>query len=61
MRIIFLPVVWLAKIINSFCNYLPEDEDPSEGIPQGTPFGNLPENYRCPLCNAGKEYVRPLF
>ncbi|NLS99022.1 MAG: rubredoxin [Bacteroidales bacterium] len=51
----------MAKIINSFCNYLPEDEDPSEGIPQGTPFGNLPENYRCPLCNAGKEYVRPLF
>jgi rubredoxin len=28
------------------------------GIPPGTPFEDLPEDYRCPICNAGKDYFR---
>ena len=38
--------------------YDPEEGDPSIGIPPGTPFEELPDDYRCPICNAGKEYFR---
>lgn len=38
--------------------YNPEDGDPTAGIPPDTPFSDLPEDYRCPICNAGKEYFR---
>ncbi|NQU86360.1 MAG: rubredoxin, partial [Mariniphaga sp.] len=30
--------------------------DPSAGIPPCTPFEDLPDDYKCPLCNADKEY-----
>jgi flavin reductase (DIM6/NTAB) family NADH-FMN oxidoreductase RutF/rubredoxin len=36
--------------------YDPEEGDPAIGIPPGTPFDDLPENYRCPICNAAKDY-----
>jgi len=36
--------------------YNPEEGDPAMGIPPGTPFEDLPEDYRCPICNAGKDY-----
>lgn len=36
--------------------YNPEEGDPALGIPPGTAFEDLPEDYRCPICNAGKEY-----
>jgi flavin reductase (DIM6/NTAB) family NADH-FMN oxidoreductase RutF/rubredoxin len=41
--------------------YYPEEGDPSLGIPPGTPFSDLPEEFRCPICNAGKDYYKPLF
>jgi len=49
--------------ICAVCGYVyrPEDGDPSDGIPPGTPFSDLPEDYRCPVCNAGKDYFKPLF
>lgn len=36
--------------------YDPEEGDPALGIPPGTPFEDLPEDYRCPICNAAKDY-----
>ena len=36
--------------------YNPEEGDPSSGIPGGTPFNDLPDDYKCPICNAGKDY-----
>jgi len=36
--------------------YNPEEGDPTAGIPPGTPFEELPEEYKCPVCNAGKDY-----
>jgi rubredoxin len=39
--------------------YDPEEGDPAMGIPPGTPFEDLPEDYKCPICNAGKEYFNP--
>lgn len=38
--------------------YDPEEGDPSIGIPPGTPFEDLPEDYKCPVCNAPKEYFK---
>ena len=40
--------------------YDPAEGDPSVGIPPGTPFEELPEDYRCPVCNAAKEYFKAL-
>ena len=39
------------------CGYIydPEEGDPSAGIDPGVPFGDLPDNYICPVCGAGKE------
>lgn len=39
--------------------YNPEEGDPTMGIPPGTPFEKLPEDYKCPVCNASKEYFKP--
>jgi len=36
--------------------YNPEEGDPAMGIPPGTPFEDLPDDYKCPICNAGKDY-----
>jgi flavin reductase (DIM6/NTAB) family NADH-FMN oxidoreductase RutF/rubredoxin len=36
--------------------YNPDEGDPTAGIPPGTPFEDLPEDYKCPICNAAKEY-----
>ena len=30
--------------------------DPDQDIAPGTSFDDLHEDYKCPLCNAGKEY-----
>lgn len=35
--------------------YDPEEGDPSSGIPPGTPFEDLPDDWHCPLCNASKD------
>lgn len=46
----------------AICGYTydPEEGDPSMGIPPGTPFEELPEDYKCPVCNASKEYFKEL-
>lgn len=48
--------------ICSICGHIynPEEGDMAAGIPPGTPFSDLPEDYRCPICNAGKDYFRPM-
>jgi len=38
--------------------YNPEEGDPTAGIPPGTPFEDVPDDYKCPICNASKEYFR---
>ena len=40
--------------------YNPEEGDPALGIPPGTPFEDLPDDYKCPICNAGKDYFNPV-
>lgn len=39
------------------CGYIydPAEGDASSGIDPGTEFENLPDDYLCPVCGAGKE------
>jgi flavin reductase (DIM6/NTAB) family NADH-FMN oxidoreductase RutF/rubredoxin len=40
----------------AICEYVynPAKGDPSGGIPPGTPFEDLPDDWLCPICGAGK-------
>jgi rubredoxin len=40
--------------------YDPELGDPENGIPPGTPFQELPEDWYCPWCGAPKEDFEPV-
>jgi flavin reductase (DIM6/NTAB) family NADH-FMN oxidoreductase RutF/rubredoxin len=46
------------RYICAICGFVydPDEGDPTMGIAPGTPFEQLPESYRCPICNAEKEY-----
>ncbi len=35
--------------------YDPAAGDPENGIPPGTPFGELPDDWQCPVCGMGKK------
>lgn len=39
------------------CGYIydPEQGEPDAGIAPGTAFADLPDNYICPICGAGKD------
>ncbi len=47
-----------AEYICSICGYTynPEEGDPAAGIAPGTPFEELPDDYVCPICRAGKNF-----
>jgi rubredoxin len=52
--------IWQCQTPN--CGYL---YDPSRGdkkgmIPKGIAFEELPEDWKCPICGAGKRMFRPL-
>ncbi|TVQ37579.1 MAG: rubredoxin [Spirochaetaceae bacterium] len=39
------------------CGYIydPSEGDPDSGIPVGTAFGDLPDDWVCPVCGAPKD------
>ncbi|MDR0638659.1 MAG: rubredoxin [Spirochaetaceae bacterium] len=43
------------------CGYVydPEKGDPDGGIPPGTAFEDIPEDWVCPLCGLGKSEFSP--
>ncbi len=47
----------MDKYVCKICSYVynPEDGDPDSGIAPGTNFEDLPDDWVCPLCGAGKE------
>ena len=49
------------KYICNVCGYIydPAKGDPENGVPPGTPFEALPEDWVCPVCGAGKENFAP--
>jgi rubredoxin len=44
------------------CGYIydPAEGDPAGGIPAGTPFEELPDDWVCPECGAAKEMFEKL-
>lgn len=44
---------WICTI----CQYVydPAVGDPDHGVPAGTPFEAIPDDWTCPLCGAGKD------
>jgi len=46
-----------GKYVCSICGYVydPAVGDPDHGVPAGTPFEELPEDWHCPRCRQGKD------
>lgn len=40
--------------------YDPALGDEVEQVPPGTPFGDLPDHWRCPQCDAARDMFLPL-
>lgn len=51
----------MGKYICEVCGYIydPTKGDPDNGIPAGTKFADLPEDWVCPLCGVGKSEFHP--
>lgn len=47
----------MDKYICTVCDWVydPEIGDPEHGIAPGTKFEDIPDDWVCPLCGAGKE------
>lgn len=47
----------MQKYICEVCGYIydPEEGDPESGVAPGTLFENLPNDWVCPVCGAGKD------
>jgi rubredoxin len=47
----------MKKYVCGICGYVydPAQGDPDNNVPPGTPFDQLPEDWTCPVCGAGKE------
>jgi flavin reductase (DIM6/NTAB) family NADH-FMN oxidoreductase RutF/rubredoxin len=52
----------MAKYKCSVCGYIydPEKGDPESGVNPGTTFENLPDDWVCPICGAGKDEFEEL-
>ena len=46
-------VEWICGICRYV--YMAQIGDPKSNIPPGTPFEDLPDDWVCPVCKAGKE------
>ena len=46
----------MVKYVFTVCVYVyePEVGDPDGGIPAGTAFEDIPEDWVCPVCGVGK-------
>jgi rubredoxin len=51
----------MKKYRCSICNYIydPEEGDDEGGIKPGTSFEDLPDNWVCPVCGAGRADFAP--
>ncbi len=45
----------------SICGYVydPKKGDPDNDVPAGTGFKDIPDDWVCPLCGAGKDDFEP--
>jgi rubredoxin len=51
----------MQKYVCEVCGYVydPAQGDPDAGVAAGTPFGDLPADWVCPICGAGKDQFSP--
>lgn len=51
----------MKKYVCAVCGYVydPAAGDPDNGVPAGTPFEKLPEDWVCPVCGASKDQFEP--
>ena len=51
----------MKKYVCTVCGYVydPAEGDPDGGIAAGTSFEDLPDDWVCPVCGAGKEDFEP--
>jgi len=51
----------VQKYICIPCGYIydPAEGDEDGGIPPGTPFAELPDDWMCPVCGVTKEEFEP--
>ena len=47
----------MKKYVCDVCGYVydPEKGDSDNGVKPGTPFSEIPEDWTCPVCGAGKD------
>jgi rubredoxin len=52
----------MKKYQCNLCSYVydPAKGDPENGVPPGTPFARLPDDWVCPDCGADKSEFSPL-
>jgi rubredoxin len=55
-------VITMQKYECGPCGYVydPAEGDPDNGIAPGTAFEDLPDDWVCPICGAGKEDFSPV-
>jgi len=51
-------LIWKCRV----CGYVYDVEqgDPDSGVPPGTAFEDLPEDWGCPVCGAAKDQFEPV-
>jgi rubredoxin len=47
----------MDKYVCTVCGYVydPAQGDPDNGVPAGTAWEDVPDDYECPICGAGKD------
>ena len=47
----------MARYVCTICGYVydPAQGDPDNGVAAGTNFDDVPDDWTCPICGAGKE------
>ncbi|HPD56995.1 MAG TPA: rubredoxin [Smithellaceae bacterium] len=51
----------MKKYVCGICGYVydPDKGDADGGIPKGTAFEDLPDDWACPVCGASKDEFSP--
>ena len=52
--------MWQCQAATCGYIYNPDKGDRKGGIAKETSFNDLPDDWKCPLCGAGKDMFRPL-
>lgn len=52
--------MWRCQTVNCGYVYDPDKGDRRHKIPAGTKFEDLPDDWKCPVCGAGKKAFKPL-